>query len=236
MFFHCRAEIAAVSLRSLLVARAIVCLMSSRGAVHDRQIRSAFVQFCLRHGIGSGSGICAATGLPHKSATCTGSTRRLEPQIMLTTRETSIFRRNSRLNIVAPLFDYLSVPNAPFRRVFAITSTLVTVSGRLRRGPKVVSSRAELIPRNVRCALNVACWAQTRHGAMSDLSLLCEQKRTCVAATIKFDLWLCGRLTDGRMLRPGSSKFSCDQAIPQSTTYMQPSLQTCIRDHLTHLV
>jgi hypothetical protein len=125
--------------------------MLSRGAVHDRQIRSAFVQFCRRHGSGSGSGICAATGLPHKSATCTGTTRTLEPQIMPTTRETSIFRRNSRLNIVVPLFDYLSAPNAPLRRVVAITSTLATVSERLRRGPKVVSSRAELIHRNVCC-------------------------------------------------------------------------------------
>ena len=123
--------------------------MLSRGAVHDRQIRSAFVQFCLRHGSGIGSGICAATGLPHKSATCTGNTRTLEPQIMPKTRETSVFRPNSTLNILVPLFDYLSVPNAPFRRVIAITSTLATVSDRLRRGSKVVSSRAELIHRNM---------------------------------------------------------------------------------------
>ena len=27
--------------------------------------------------------------------------------------------------------------------------------------------------------------AQNRHGAMSDLSPLCEQKQTCIAATIK---------------------------------------------------
>jgi hypothetical protein len=51
----------------------------------------------------------------------------------------------------SPLFDYLSAPSAPFRRVVAISSTLATVSGRLHRGPKVVSSRAELIHHNVRC-------------------------------------------------------------------------------------
>jgi hypothetical protein len=137
--------------------------MLSRGAVHDRQIRSAFVQFCFRHGSGSGSEICAATGLPHKSATCTGSTRRLDPEIMPTTRKTSIFHRNSRLNIVVPLFDYLSAPNAPFRRVIAMTSTLATVSDRLRRGRKVVSSRAELIHRNMRCAPDVSCWHEPDH-------------------------------------------------------------------------
>jgi hypothetical protein len=125
--------------------------MLSRGAVHDRQIRSAFVQFCLRHGSGSGSGICATIGIPHESATCTGSTRTLEPHIMLTTKKTKTFQRNSRLNIVVPVFDYLSAPTAPFRRDVAITSILATVSGRLRRGPKVVSSRAELIHHNVRC-------------------------------------------------------------------------------------
>jgi hypothetical protein len=43
------------------------------------------------------------------------------------------------------LFDYLSIPSAPFRRVVAISSTLATVSGRLHQGPKVVSSRAELV-------------------------------------------------------------------------------------------
>jgi hypothetical protein len=51
----------------------------------------------------------------------------------------------------SPLFDYLSAPSAPFRRVVAISSTLATVSGRLHRGPKVVSSRAELIHHSVRC-------------------------------------------------------------------------------------
>jgi len=145
--------------------------MLLRGAVHDRQTRSAFVQFCLRHGSGSGSGICAATDLPHKSATCTGSTRRLEPHIMLTTRETSIFRRNSRLNIVVPLFDYLSAANAPFRRVIAMASTLATVSGRLRRGPKVVSSRAELIHRNMRCG------TQSGHAAATPKSTRMAQNR-----------------------------------------------------------
>src|SRR5450759_4591829 len=95
--------------------------MLSRGAVHDRQIRSAFVQFCFRHGSGSGSGICATTGIPHESATCTGSTRTLEPHIMLTTKKTKTFQRNSRLNIVVPVFDSLSAPTAPFRRDIAIT-------------------------------------------------------------------------------------------------------------------
>jgi hypothetical protein len=54
-----------------------------------------------------------------------------------------------------PLSDYLSVPNASFRRVVAIGSNLATVSGRLRRGPKVVSSRAELIRHNARCGTSM---------------------------------------------------------------------------------
>jgi hypothetical protein len=116
----------------------------TRGAVHDRQIRSAFVQFCLRHGSGSGSGICATIGMLHKWATCAGSTRTLEPHVMATTKVANTFRRTSRLNNIVPLFDYLSVPSAPFRRVVAISCTLATVSGRLHQGPKVVSSRAEL--------------------------------------------------------------------------------------------
>ena len=97
-----------------MVATAIVRLMLSRGAVHDRQIRSAFVQFCLRHGSGSGSGMCATIGMPHKSATCAGRTRTLEPHIMPTTNVTSTFRRNSGLNIEVPLFDYLSAPKCTF--------------------------------------------------------------------------------------------------------------------------
>jgi hypothetical protein len=69
--------------------------MLSRGAVHERQIRSAFVQFCLRHGIGNGSGICVTIDRPHKSATCAGSTRTLAPLIIPTTKETSTFRRKA---------------------------------------------------------------------------------------------------------------------------------------------
>src|SRR6202453_5322211 len=66
--------------------------MSSRGAVQERQIRSAFVQFCLRHGSGNGSGICATIGRAHKSAMCAGSTRTLDPLIMPTAKETNNFR------------------------------------------------------------------------------------------------------------------------------------------------
>src|SRR6266436_9518810 len=69
--------------------------MLSRGAVHERQIRSAFVQFCLRHGIGNGSGICVTIDRPHKSATCAGSTRTLAPLTIPTAKETSTFRRKA---------------------------------------------------------------------------------------------------------------------------------------------
>src|SRR5271157_6314894 len=108
--------------------------MLPRGAVHDRQIRLAFVQFCFQHGSGSGSGMRATIGMPHKWPTCAGSTRTLQPHIMATTKATSTFRLISRLNIIVPLFEYLSVPRAPFRRVVAKSSTLATVSGRLHQG------------------------------------------------------------------------------------------------------
>jgi len=78
-------EIAPLPIRSLSVA-------TSRGAVHDRQIRSALVQFCFRHGSGDGSGICATIGGPHKPATCAGSTRTLAPLIIPTAKVKSTFR------------------------------------------------------------------------------------------------------------------------------------------------
>src|SRR6267154_2866474 len=69
--------------------------MLSRGAVHDKQTRSAFVQFCFRHGSGSGSGICATIGRPHKSATCAGSRKTLAALNIPTAKETSTFRRKA---------------------------------------------------------------------------------------------------------------------------------------------
>jgi hypothetical protein len=64
----------------------------------------------------------------------------------------------------SPLFDDLSAQIAPFRRVVAMSSTLATVSGRLHRGPKVVSSRAELIHRNMGCVCRDCLTMSDREG------------------------------------------------------------------------
>jgi hypothetical protein len=121
-------EIAAAPLRSLSVAATIARRTFSRGAVHERQIRSAFVQFCLRHGSGNESGICAMIGRAHKSATCADSTTTLELPIMPTAKQTN----NLRLKAIfitlthqsgATLFVTQSIPGAGFGISRAINAT-----------------------------------------------------------------------------------------------------------------
>jgi hypothetical protein len=74
-----------------LSRRGSCCPVLTCGAVHERQPRSALVQFCFSHGIGSGSGMGATASCPRKLTTCMGNASTLEPHAATTANESSTF-------------------------------------------------------------------------------------------------------------------------------------------------